>query len=271
MRKNRTERTPLKPWSRERLLAVLATGVVAALVLLIGLGMALWQAFAITRPPATPAHTEDGSGMVNVQRDQIAEEPMLSVAREDATKGVPAVTELEPITIPEPRVLRGPARVPAGFPHTPEGAVGQLAMIQATVLESMDLDTVRSVHAAWVTDGGPTVEEWVLTRSVQSFLANIGTGPDGPKATVKANPAGAMVKGSDGPDWVLACVLLDVHAVLRTEARVGFGHCERMAWDGSRWRIDAGAAPAFAPSTWPGSQKAAEAGWRPWVYGGAES
>ena len=59
-------------------------------------------------------------------------------------------------------------------------------------------------------------------------------------------------------------------ASLQAEARVGFGHCERMAWVEGRWVIDAGIVPAWAPSTWPGSQKAAEAGWRPWVIEGVQ-
>jgi len=56
-----------------------------------------------------------------------------------------------------------------------------------------------------------------------------------------------------------------------TSARIAFGHCERMQWQDTRWVIAAGAAPARAPSTWPGTDLAAEAGWRTWVPAEAES
>ena len=64
----------------------------------------------------------------------------------------------------------------------------------------------------------------------------------------KANPSPAaiQIKGTDGPDWVVACVLLDVRAALKAEARMGYGTCERMQWTGDRWLIGPGAPPALA-------------------------
>ena len=53
----------------------------------------------------------------------------------------------------------------------------------------------------------------------------------------------AQVKGSDGPDWVLACVLMDVQAQVASTGRIAYGHCERMQWDEARWVIGAGTAP----------------------------
>ena len=64
---------------------------------------------------------------------------------------------------------------------------------------------------------------------------------------------------------MLACVLLDVKAQISTQARIAYGHCERMQWtdqDGGRWVIGDGPAPARAPSTWPGTDLAAQAGWK---------
>ncbi|WP_232550081.1 hypothetical protein [Propioniciclava soli] len=260
----------MTPWSRERLLAMLLVGVVAVVVLLAGLGVAVWQAVTGSSPQASASvgGGDAAAASASVERDRIAASPMLAVSRDDATRGAPALAQPAAITIPEPAVLDGPAGVPTGFPQTPEGAVGQLAQIEATVLDSMSMDTVRAVHAAWVREGGPLVGEWVLTRSVQSFIR--GSGADGQAAVVKATPAAAQVKGVDGPDWVVACVLLDVDASLHAKARVGFGHCERMAWVEGRWVIDAGSPPAWAPSTWPGSQKAADAGWRPWLIEGVQ-
>ena len=163
----------------------------------------------------------------------------------------------------------GPARVPAGFPHTPQGAVGQLAAIEKTVLESMSLSVAREVHQAWVEQGGPAVEDWELTRDVEAFLA---AGRQGGQAKdfatlVSATPAAAIVKGVDGPDWVVACVLMDVQVSIRTDARMGYGFCARMQWSPTeqRWLIGAGTPPAPAPSTWPGSRAAMAAGWLSWA------
>ena len=40
-----------------------------------------------------------------------------------------------------------------------------------------------------------------------------------------------------------------------------------MQWDNraNAWKIAPGEQPAIAPSTWPGTTKAIEAGWRTWV------
>ena len=104
---------------------------------------------------------------------------------------------------------------------------------------------------------------------VQSFLstARMGSVKD-PRTTVTVTPAAAQVKATDGPDWVVACVLSEVRAVINVEARMGFGYCERMQWDGSRWLIAPGEPPAVAPSTWPGTDLAFAAGWRTWATTG---
>ena len=60
----------------------------------------------------------------------------------------------------------------------------------------------------------------------------------------------------------MACVLLDVRAVIVTQARIGSGHCERPQRTGDRWLIAPCTPPATAPSTWPGSDLAIRAGWR---------
>ena len=83
-----------------------------------------------------------------------------------------------------------------------------------------------------------------------------------------ATPVAGQVKGTDGPDWVLACVLLDVRVVITAQARAAYGHCEAMTWEAGRWVIAPGQAPAPAPSTWPGTDLANEAGWRTWAPAG---
>ena len=111
------------------------------------------------------------------------------------------------------------------------------------------------------------MEEWELTGNVQAFLNSARqAGAEKDITTlVQVQPAAGLVKGVDGPDWVVACVLLDVRVAIRAESRAGYGWCQRMEWIGDRWRIAAGAAPAPAPSVWPGSQAALDAGWLTWV------
>ena len=160
----------------------------------------------------------------------------------------------------------GPAGVPVGFPRTPEGAAAQLAAIETTVLQNMSIDRAHQVHDAWAAPGAVTADAWELTGNIAAFLSS-GAGQD--VATVRgavvATPVAAQIKGVDGPDWVLACVLLDVKAQIATTARIAYGHCERMQWtpqDGARWLMGPGPAPARAPSTWPGTDLAIQAGWK---------
>ena len=257
------------PWSRNRLLAMLAGIGVAICTLLAGLAIAVWSAVAEPAPTVSgPAVNRPDSPAVSV-RDRIAAAPMASVDPDAAFSPDPATTVIPQIVVPVASVEAGPAGVPAGFPHTAPGAVGQLAAIEKTVLESMSLPVARDIHQAWVEPGGPAVEDWELTRDVQAFLAAGRQGGQTKDVTtlVSATPAAAIVKGVDGPDWVVACVLMDVQVSIRTDARMGYGFCSRMEWSPTeqRWLIAAGTPPAAAPSTWPGSRAAMAAGWLSWA------
>ena len=261
-------------WGRPRLLATLAAGVVAVLLFALGLGLALFYGL---RPaggdsPTRVAARVDVTGAGPAHRDQVAAQPMLQVPSEDARRGVPAAVPGPVIQVPV-ATGSGPARVPTGFPRTPEGAVGQLAAIETTVLEGMSIPQANQVYDRWALPGGVGVANWALTRDVQSFLASAGQGTDKDAiVAVTATPAAAQVKGSDGPGWVLACVLLDVRATITASARIGYGYCERMQWQGAarnkvggRWMIGPGAPTAPAPCTWPGTDLAFKAGWRTWA------
>ena len=152
-----------------------------------------------------------------------------------------------------------------GFPHTPEGAIGQLAQIDTAVLASMSLTTAHEVYNTWALPGGVRAEDWWITASVRAFLSSTGMGEvKDPSASVALEPAAALVKGTDGPDWAVVCVLMKVTATYQQEAQIAFAHCERMAWVGGRWMVAPGAPPAPAPATWPGTALALEAGWRTW-------
>jgi hypothetical protein len=199
---------------------------------------------------------------------------MLQVAPDDARRGVPAAVTGPVLEVP-PATGAGPVQVPTGFPRTPEGAVAQLAAIETTVLQAMSIPQVNDVHAQWALPGAPDVASWPLTKNVQSFLASAGQGQSkDPTVAVTATPAAGQVKATDGPDWVVACVLLDVRATITAEARIGYGYCERMQWHpeptrensaGGRWMIAPGAPAATAPSTWPGTELAFKADWRTWA------
>ena len=259
------------PWGRRRLVRTLAIVAVVAALLLAGLSYAVYSAIASTRSSAAAAspgqeiRSAEQLPSGPARRDAIAAAPMLAVPPEASRSGKPSAQVGPTITIP-PAGRVGPAGVPTGFPHSPEGAVAQLAAIETTVLQSMSIDRAHQVHAAWSNPGAVAAESWELTTNIQAFLASsAGQYAGDLRTAVVTTPIAAQVKGTDGTDWVLACVLLDVKAQIATQARIAYGHCERMQWsthDGGRWVIGAGAVPARAPSTWPGTDLAIEAGWK---------
>ncbi|MBK8460749.1 MAG: hypothetical protein IPL43_11685 [Micropruina sp.] len=226
-------------------------------------------------PGAVAGHTDLQAGALlppgQARRDAIAAAPMLAVPPDASRSGTPAARPGPAITIPAPSRV-GPADVPTGFPRIPEGAVGQLAAIEATVVQGMSIGRAHAVHHAWAAPGAVPADSWDLTASIQAFLGSAaGTRAADLAAVVVATPVAAKVKGVDGQDWVLACVLLNVTARIATQARVAYGHCERMQWTpgagAGRWVIAPGSAPARAPSTWPGTDLAGQAGWATWTSG----
>jgi len=266
----------VREWGRGRLIGILVTALVVAVVLLVGLGYAVYLAVAglgsdEAADPSLATGETDHAGVAQgmEHRDEIASAPMLEVP-EDAM--FPAELPAEPAEETAPSIeipagaAPGPGLVMTGFPHTPEGAIGQLAQIDVAVLQAMSLQTAQEVYLTWALPGGVGPGEWWITASVQSFLtsADMGETKD-PGSRVTIEPAAALVKGTDGPDWVTACVLLKVTASYRQDGQVAFGHCERMQWVGGRWMIAPGQPPAPAPSTWPGTGLANDAGWRTWA------
>jgi len=259
-------------WSRGRLLGVLSGAAVVALVLVVGLGYAIYT--VVTRVGASDANTRGvatggASRPLHAQgtarRDEIATGPMLAVPDNAAQPADASSTKARTIEVPAGTGLRGPALVATGYPSTPEGAIGQLAQIDVAVLSSMSPRTAREVYSAWALPGGVAAEDWWTATTVGTFLTSSGLGEaPGPDVVVTVEPAAALVKGTDGPDWATVCVLMKVSATYRSEARAGWGHCERMQWVGGRWMVAPGRPPAAAPATWPGSGLAVKAGWRTW-------
>ena len=269
-------------WSRQRLVAGLVIAATVAVVLLASLGYAVYLTFAsATSASSSTSDAETGTQYLKgvkdpgsaaevdakgqAQRDAIAAAPMLVVSPEDMRPAT--VSTRQPGRIVIPNADRGgPAQVPTGFPHTPQGALGQLAEIDTTALESMDVATAADIYQGWSLPDGPGAEHWEISRDIVAFLSGAGeTSSKDPATTVTADPAGALVKGVDGPDWTLACVQLRIRATITTDAQIGYGHCSRMQWSQGRWMIAPGKQPAPAPATWPGTTTSRRAGWLTWT------
>jgi hypothetical protein len=263
-------RRPAEAWGRIRLLLALAAAVLVVVVLVAGLGLA--GTYAVTGAPQ-----DGGSGRRPLQRigeklpagpagrDAIAAAPMLQVDWQAALPTASAAAPGPAMRIPSSTGV-GRAGIAAGFPGTPEGAVGQLAAIGSGVLQGMSIPYTNDVYHQWAMPGGVGVAEWTMTRNVQAFLGAARMGQETDRAvSVVAMPAAGQVKGVDGPDWAVVCVLFEVRATITVEARIGYGYCERMQWQNRRWMIAPGVPPAQAPSTWPGSELSIRAGWRTWV------
>jgi hypothetical protein len=258
--------TGTRAWGRGRLLLLLVALVVAGLVVMTGMGLLV--AVSLTpRSMSITAATAVGSSRGVDPRDALAARAMLAVSDADSRGGTPVATPGPSIVVPGSSVI-GPARVPSGFPHTPAGAIGQLAAIEIAVLMQMSVAGTGEIYQVWAMPGAPAQDQWPLMTHVQAFLTATGIGPaKDPTTLIQLLPVGAQTKASDGPDWTIACVLLEATVTIRTQARAAFGYCERMQWDptSQRWLIAPGASPALAPSTWPGTALAQRAGWLTWT------
>jgi hypothetical protein len=252
------------PLSRHQVLALLGVLALVGGVLLYGLGLLVASSFA-ARPASSnatgvAAHDPDPGR----RRDLIAAAPMATVA-DDAgiTPGV-AISLPPAISLPLASTVSA-SGVPTGFPHTALGAAAQLAAMEVRVLSAMSLPLAVEVYEEWSLPGGVGATGWSQTRNVQSFLTHAKQSSNGldPGTLVSVTTSAIQIKGTDGSDWLVACVLLGVRAALKNEARMGYGTCERMEWSGGRWLIGPGTPPADAPSTWPGSDVSVKAGWQP--------
>jgi len=259
---------------------MMGLGVVLATMLGLvgGLGYAIYLALAApevttasghhngyARGVKDPAAEQDQPAQGTAHRDAIAAAPMVTADPHEMRPGAPAATPAPTISVPA-ATRGGPAQVPTGFPHTPQGALGQLAEIETTILEAMSIAVANQVYDAWALPGGPGASTWELTRDVAAFLRAAEQGPEKEATTTGvAVPAAALVKGVDGPDWTVSCVLLKVRATIATDAQIGYGYCARLQWSHGRWMIAPGTPPAKAPSTWPGTHNSLDAGWRTWT------
>jgi hypothetical protein len=275
-------------WGRGRLIAALMLLLLIVLSLVAGVVLWVWLRF---HPAATDATTgpasssvsgsnDGGAGttagtavlggtseQVQARRDALAAAPM---AKSDLSKAQPStLSTRDPGAIVLPTsTSTGPVGIPSGFPHTTEGALAQLAAIDADVLNAAGVDHARQVITGWAAPGGPTAQSWTGVQAIAGFLSAARLSPAGGSGlAIRATPLMGMVKATDGPDWAVVCVDLEVDATLKASGQVAVADCQRMAWNGSRWQIGPGAEPAPGPSIWPGTDAAIDAGWKTLRHG----
>ena len=271
-------------WGREKLLAVLASGVVV--VALLGAGLVLAVVDALQPSQDSPARSNTGTPAAGQPQpvvapgspgsgatvpggsadtgnlDELAARPMSSVPESASHPMRVSLTDPgEPIVLPTAD-SSGPAGVPTGFPRTPEGALAQLAAIDSAALGSASLPDVRAVIAGWALPGGPTPASWSGVRAMAGLLDAAGTSGGSGSLAVVATPAMGLIKGTVGTGAVVACVDFQVDVTMNSTARGALADCQRMVWAGERWMIGPGAEPADPPSVWPSTDLARQVGYR---------
>lgn len=270
-RRRRAKRPRPEPqWSRQKMLALLVGAAVVGLVLLLGLVLAVVYALqpghsradrrgdGVTTTGAHAARDGRTSYPAADRRDALAARAMSRVDDSASHPGTVSTGDPgAPILLPAPSGA-GPAGVPTGFPHTPAGAMAQLAAIDQVAVQSASVATARSVIVSWAQPGGPTPDSWSTLQAVVHLLSSAQSGGTSQLAVV-LTPLMGLVKGHVGTDFVVPCLDFELDVTLTSTARGAVADCQRMIWrtgptrTGARWMIGAGAEPADAPAVWPGT------------------
>ncbi|NWJ69929.1 hypothetical protein HX744_05200 [Pseudonocardia sp. ICBG1122] len=153
------------------------------------------------------------------------------------------------------------------FPATPEGALAQLAELMRVGMAGGDPAVWERTYDAVAAPGAaPAAGTWT-GRDLVDLRRGAGMSVSGPPpegTSISWTPTAAMVKGTlDDGTYTVACVLGEL--VVEDRGRVvtaGWGNCLPMQRTGDRWLVAAGPTAALAPSAWPGSAEAVDAGWR---------
>ncbi|MEV4734666.1 hypothetical protein [Saccharopolyspora sp. NPDC049426] len=177
----------------------------------------------------------------------------------------------DPITIPPASQWVG-RWIPAGFPATPEGALGQLAALDEAAMRGGDPGTYALGYRDLALPGAPQPQNTGLFSLLRSLRTSAGLDPTGVvlELTTSFQVTHGQIKGStDGGRYVVACVLGQFSVDYRGQTRTaGVGDCQALRHDGSDWRIAPGEVAAAAPCAWPGSADAVRAGYRDVKRGG---
>jgi hypothetical protein len=197
----------------------------------------------------------------------LAAKAMPNVGIDGAQPGPVSTRNPGVINLPKP-TSTGPAGVPTGFPHTPAGALAQMAAIDQTAMQSGTLAGVRAVIAAWAAPGGPTPETWSGVAAMADFLNAAGlSGGGSSQLALVVTPLMGLIKGSVGSDFVIPCVDFQFDATLSSTQHVAEADCERMVWQDDRWVIGPGPEPADPPSVWADTDTAVSVGYKDLRHG----
>lgn len=265
---------PQTEWTRRKLQILLGAAVVVVLALVAG---GVWSTVnMLTGGSSSTTGSGAGSSGQSAQ-DQLANKSLPEAPLEAAQAGSLSSGQTETLRIPASAGV-GPAAVATGFPHTPEGALAQLAAIDQAALSSASVRVAQEVIGQWAAPGGPTTESWSGVKAVAALLESAGMSADGSGSiTIGVEPKMGFIKGTVGEDFVVPCIDLVITATTTTgqPQQVAAADCQRMVWQddpdnpaGGRWVIGPGDEPAPAPSLWPGSQASFDAGYQ-WLEVGA--
>lgn len=259
----------------ERRRAVLVLGGVAALVILLLVGLVAFLLGALNgdsgsdaAPPGPPsaATPRDEAGWDVAAQTELATRPMLQLP-ESAALPHPLTTQTAgpPIDLPEPGVTAG-RLVAGGFPGTPEGAVAQLIELTRAGMAGADPDGYGRAYNEIAAPGAPPAEATFLHRDLQRFRSETGLPRTGavPELQFAWTPTSALIKGTtDGGRYVVVCVLGELVAGANGQSiSGGAGDCQGLRYLAGEWRISPGAGAARASLAWPGSIEAVNAGYR---------
>jgi hypothetical protein len=258
---------PQTEWTRRKLQILLGAATAVALAVVAG---GAWSVVNMltTGPAAGDGAGTDGSAQsAQSAQDQLANKQLPDAPLEVAQPGSLSSGQTGTLRIPASTGV-GPAAVATGFPHTPEGALAQLAAIDQSALSAASVRVAQEVISQWAAPDGPTTESWSGVKAVAALLESAGMSSDGSGSiTIGVEPKMGFIKGTVGEDFVIPCIDFIVTATTTTgqPQQVAAADCQRMVWQndatGGRWVIGPGEEPAEAPSVWPGSQESFEAGY----------
>lgn len=250
---------PDTEWTRRRLQILL--GAMAVVVLAMAAG-GVWS--VVSMLTGAPSDGGVGSDSAPSAEDRLADKQLPDAPLEAAQPGSLSSGETDTLEIPAPMEV-GEVGVATGFPHTPEGALAQLAAIDTTALTSASVRVAQEVITAWAASGGPTAENWSGVQGLAALLESAGMSSEAQNTiTIGAEPKMGFIKGTVGDDFVVPCIDFIITATIASGQphQVAAADCQRMVWQYGRWVIGEGDEPAPAPSLWPGSQASFDAGYQ---------
>lgn len=263
--RNRPRRAPAS-WTSRQLFAVLAATGLLLMAAVAGTTLALIPEASRPRPEVSRSPSAPGSpapvSFAGSLEDALAAAPMPAASVQDAEPA--ALAAATPALLDLPGATgSGAEGVPTGFPHTPAGALAQLAAIDEAAIESGSLPGAQAVVTGWAVQGAPVAQPSSQVEDMAHLLTGLGLSDTGSRELgIELTPAMGLVKGSVGPDYAVVCIDAVLAVTYQRLVRIAVADCQRMAWSGDRWLLAAGTSPARAPAVWPGTVKSFAVGYR---------